>query len=215
MKNITILFQGDSITDGNRNKDKKMRWDGNHKIGHSYAFSVCGMLALEYPDIRFKFENRGISGNTIGKILRRADRDIVNIKPDILTLLCGINDGPVWGRRPTSAKDFACRYEKLLEKCRNSLPDLKIILLEPFYMPVKPHDKYCEQWAKLLPQYRSIIKNLAQKYGAVYIPLQEKFENASKNTDMSYWLWDGIHPSEQGHGIIARELFAILKNIIN
>ncbi len=215
MRNIKILFQGDSITDGNRNKDEKLRWDGNHQIGHSYAFSVCGMLALEYPDIRFEFENRGVSGNTIGKILRRADRDIIAVNPDILTLLCGINDGPVWGRKPTSPSSFANRYERLLQKCAQNLPNMKIFLLEPFYFPISPHDKACKQWQALLEQYRSAIKDLADKYNAEYIPLQEKFNIAAKNFDMRYWLWDGIHPSEQGHGIIAAELFAALKKCIN
>ncbi len=211
MKSIKILFQGDSITDGGRNKDKEFVWDGNHQIGHSYAFSVSGMLALENTDIQYTFVNRGISGNKIGDILNRAYDEIIEISPDIMTLLCGINDGPVWDNTPTAPDVFGNTYENLLQICKDNLPHMNIILLEPFYLPVKPHDKHKDIWMQLLPEYRKIIKSLAQKFNVEYIELQDEFEAMTKYHDTQYWLWDGIHPSEQGHGIIARKLFESLK----
>lgn len=211
MKSLKILFQGDSITDGGRNRDKEQDWDGNHQIGHSYAFSVCGMLALENTDIEYTFVNRGISGNKIGDILNRAYDEIIGIAPDIMTLLCGINDGPVWDNIPTPPDVFKNTYENLLQICKDNLPDTKIILLEPFYLPVKPHDEHKEIWAELLPEYRKIIKALAQKFKAEYIELQAEFEAMTQYHSARYWLWDGIHPSEQGHGVIARKVFDSLK----
>lgn len=89
---MKILFQGDSITDGNRYKEPERRHDLNHQIGHSYAFIVSGMLGAEYPDAGLKFVNRGISGDTTRGLLRRWREDALDIEPDVLSLLIGTND---------------------------------------------------------------------------------------------------------------------------
>lgn len=88
---MKILFQGDSITDGNRYKDKQTRWDKNHQIGHSYAFIVSGELSMLYP-MRFEFVNRGISGNRTDELIIRWDEDTIAENPDLLIVLVGTND---------------------------------------------------------------------------------------------------------------------------
>lgn len=85
-----ILFQGDSITDGNRLRDNE--WDLNHQMGHGYAYIVNSTLGTKYPEKNLKFVNKGISGNKISDLSARWREDTLRIKPDILSILIGIND---------------------------------------------------------------------------------------------------------------------------
>ena len=86
-----ILFTGDSITDGNRYKDPGMEWDLNHQMGHSYAYIVNGIVGCKYPN-KYAFKNRGISGNRIADLYARKDADLFAIKPDVLSILVGVNN---------------------------------------------------------------------------------------------------------------------------
>lgn len=89
-----ILFTGDSITDGNRYKEEKDRGDLNHQIGHSYAYVINAILGSKYPERDLQFVNRGISGNRVIDLYGRMYEDMVEIKPDIVSILVGVNDGP-------------------------------------------------------------------------------------------------------------------------
>ena len=132
---MKILFQGDSITDGNRYKSKASEWDKNHQIGHSYVYIITGLLGMQYPGRGFEFINRGISGNIAGELAKRWQTDALDIDPDVLSILIGVNDCVRAAER--SVKDFsAAKYEEdyrhILTRSREKNPDLKIILLEPF-----------------------------------------------------------------------------------
>lgn len=198
-----FLFQGDSITDGGRSFDK----DWNHIFGQGYAYLIASRLNYEYPHRDYKFFNRGISGNTIDDLAIRWQKDTTAIKPDILSILVGINDvlGVMKGCNNATADDFGDKYDKLLLQTTTELPGIQLILNEPFILPVGMVEANLATWTNELQKRQVIIKALAMKYDAVYVPLQDAFNKALKKAPADHWIWDGIHPMPAGHELIARE----------
>ena len=120
----TILFQGDSITDAGRNRD----YDPHR--GSGYATIVSGKLGYEYPD-EYNFINRGISGNRSVDLYARIKQDLINHRPDYLSILIGVND--VWHelneQNGVAAPKFEMVYSMLIEEIKEALPDIKIFIL--------------------------------------------------------------------------------------
>ena len=215
---IRILFQGDSITDGNRNKDPKKRSDLNHQIGHSYVFHVAGVLGLQYPG-RYAFINRGISGDTVERITARWQKDTLDEHPDVLSLLLGINgngafDGGFPEGTETHLNGFEVQYRNLLETAREHNPSLKLILMEPFALPVGRIKPHYDDFMKVFFRKQDIIRRIAADYHAAFIPVQKKLENLVEINEpvlrefgcdpCAYWLWDGIHPTEPMHRFLSQ-----------
>lgn len=195
---IKVLFQGDSITDGMRLKDDASRWDKNHQIGHSWAYIVSAKLGLDHPR-RFEFVNRAISSNTVVDLSERWEKDAVGIAPDILAILIGINDASkICKDASYTAKDYIVGYEKLLQRSLEANPETKFILLEPF----TTRDNNLRQASDTLA---ILLKELCVKYSAMFVPLQDYFDEVCDKYGKSYWLWDDVHPTEAGHGLIAYE----------
>lgn len=202
----TILFQGDSITDWYRSRD-------NFKlVGCGYPLLVKSRLGFEYPE-KFDFQNRGISGNRIVDLYARIKSDIINLKPDFMSILIGVND--VWhelgGHNGVDAEKFERIYCMLIEEIKEALPDIQIMILEPFVLK-GPSTVDTEEIPNKWETFRTEVKkraekakNVAAKYNLKFIPLQEKFDNATKLAAETYWLEDGVHPSAMGHELICRE----------
>ncbi|MBE7083998.1 MAG: lysophospholipase [Clostridiales bacterium] len=216
---IKVLFQGDSITDGNRYKDPETRWDLNHQIGHSYVFTVVGRLAYQNPG-KYLFVNRGVSGDSVETIAKRWKVDTLDEKPDVLSLLIGINgngkrDGKYEEGIEEHLNNFEKGYRELLSSACQVNPNLKLIIMEPFALPVGKQKENYENFMLVFRRKQQIIRQIAECFNAKFIPLQkpleelvEKSKNAllksNKNIDPNeYWLWDGIHPTEQMHAFIA------------
>ena len=83
------------------------------------------------PERHLTFINRGVSGNKVNDLALRWKTDTLDIKPDILSILIGVNDlnGGV------SAVDYQQRYEQLLGETVKSLPHVRLVLCEPFGLP--------------------------------------------------------------------------------
>ena len=173
-----FLFQGDSITDGGRSFDK----DWNHVFGQGYAYLITSRINYEYPERDYKFFNRGISGNTIDDLASRWQKDTIDIKPDILSILVGINDVQrvIKGANSATADDFGDKYDKLLLQTTTELPDIQLIINEPFILPVGMVKDNLKTWTTEVQKRQEIIKNLAVKHNAVYVPLQDTFNKALK-----------------------------------
>ena len=204
----TILFTGDSITDGNRYKDEKDRGDLNHQMGHSYAYVINALLGSLYPEKDFHFMNRGISGNRIIDLYGRMYEDMVALKPDIVSILVGVNDGPQaeHAHHPTGAGQYAALYRMMLQELRMALPAVKLVLCEPFIGQTGPvYDSNCAVWKNGMRGYQAEVRKIAAEFGAVFVPLQECFDKVRKEQGERYWIWDGVHPTENGHGLIARQ----------
>lgn len=211
-----ILFQGDSITDGNRYKDPEQAWDLNHQMGHSYAFAINAYLGNRYPERGFQFMNRGISGNKVRDIRARMAVDIVGLKPDLLSVLVGVNDGPFdfngfVGTEPAAFKDC---YAGLLREAIAALPGLKLVLCEPFELLEGSTRKNAAEASRYIVGYQKAVAELASEFGASFVPLQARFSEKSRATGPQYWIWDGIHPTENGHGLIAEEWLKVVAPLV-
>lgn len=202
-KNLVFLFQGDSITDGNRTRNN----DWNHVMGHGYQYIISSKLWFDRPEEHYMFYNRGISGNRIKDLEARWQKDALDVKPDILSILVGINDvaAIVNNRDPESIDEFERRFNNILEKTKKALPKTKIVLCEPFILPVGMVVEQWKLWETEIKKQQSVIRKLAKKYDAIYVELQEPFNKACKKAPADYWIWDGIHPMPAGHELIARQ----------
>ena len=205
MNDYVILFQGDSITDGNRYKDESSRWDLNHQIGHAYPYVIAALLGAKYPEKRYRFINRGVSGDTIAKVYGRWRPDTLVYKPDLISLLVGVND--VWQTVENGGGSREKRFEKilrlLLDEALEEKPSTRFVLIEPFILPGE--DKRAE-WAEKLDLMRALqsaTRRAAEDYGAVFVPTQKMFNSLAEKREPAYWVWDGVHPTEAGHGALA------------
>ncbi len=198
----TILFQGDSITDCGRG-------DG---LGNGYALMVTAELGCENPG-KYQFLNRGISGNRITDIYARIKRDIINLKPDYMSLLVGVND--VWHEFSRNDGVDADKFEKiycmLIEEIKAALPDIKIMILAPFCLRASATDN-TEECPNKWEGFRTGVeerarraKAVAEKFDLPFVTLQDKFDAAAETAENTYWLYDGVHPTAMGHQIIKKE----------
>ncbi len=202
----TILFQGDSITDAGRSRDN------DNDRGTGYPTLVSAELGLKYPG-EYKFINKGISGNRIVDLYSRIKCDFINLKPDYLTILIGIND--VWheigNRNGVDNDKFFRVYCNLIEEIRAMLPDIEIFILEPFVLKASATEKSWGVFRKETLMRAESARAVAEKFGLTFVPLQEKFDEAEKKACASYWLGDGVHPTAAGHEIIANEVVKALE----
>jgi len=206
LQDRTILFQGDSITDGARGRTD----DPNHILGHGYAFLIASQLGAELADRRPRFINRGISGNRVSDLYARWNEDAIALKPDLISILIGVND--LWrtmSGEPSGVTDrFGRAYRHLLEETKEVLPETTLIVLEPFVLKGGATEQNWEGWRAKLDAYGHITHELAQEFGAVFVPLQAAFDRATERAPAEYWLHDGVHPTAAGHDLIAGEWLA-------
>ncbi len=195
-----FLFQGDSITDGNRGRGD----DPNHIIGHSYPYPIATHMGFTYPERKFEFMNRGCSGNDICDLYARWQSETLNLRPDILSILIGINDACHRCESPEECyvDVFEETYRSLLRRCLTANPDMKFIILEPFTLDTGNLGHH-KRLAEYVFQYAAVSRKIAQEFNAVFVPLQERFNAACAKAPVSYWIWDSVHPTYNGHGLIA------------
>ncbi len=200
---FTFLFQGDSITDGNRSRNN----DWNHVMGHGYQYITACKLGYEYPEKGFHFFNRGISGNTVPDLAARWQTDTLDLKPDLLSILIGINDvsAQINGDKSFTVAAYEQGYRALLEQTKKQLPQVQFVLCEPFILPVGNVKDKWEAYSEEVKKRQAVVKRLATAYDAVYVPFQSAFDQAQAKAPAEYWIWDGIHPMPAGHELMARE----------
>lgn len=203
-KNSTVLFQGDSITDCGR------IYEDSYSMGEGYAFKVADIYKQWYPDCGITFYNRGVSGNRIGDLLERYEKDIKQLHPDFISILVGIND--TWRKYdnndPTTIRQFEKSYERLLQWIREDLPETQIMIIEPYLLHTM-EDKII--WHEDLDPKIQVIRKLAKQYADYYLPLDgimqryvvEEYTEAELSED-------GVHPTQVGHGIIAKEYLKVI-----
>ncbi len=194
----TILFQGDSITDCNRER-------GDHlSLGKGYPKRIAEAYETLYPDSGTVFLNRGISGNRAKDLLSRYDADFLALRPDVISILIGIND--VWRRYdrddPTSAEAFERDYRQLLTQIKRDLPETKIVIMEPFVLYALADRR---AWREDLDPKIQCVRNLAEEFADVYIPLDGLLaKDVITGIPTGDIAADGVHPTAYGHGLIAR-----------
>lgn len=199
-----ILFQGDSITDAGRIRELP------HGMGVGYASMVAGELGTAEP-YQYIFRNRGISGNRVVDLFARMKVDMINMKPDIMSILIGVND--VWHeyrvQNGVSAEKFEVVYDMMVEELLRELPDLKLMILGPYVLPgsatenTEEHPHRWEYFRSEVDLRIQAAQRVAEKYGLPFVPLQPVFDKANADAPVpDYWLRDGVHPTPAGHNLI-------------
>lgn len=185
-----ILFIGDSITDMNRG----LSADPNHILGHGYVFIIAARQGAKFPESNLDFINRGISGNTVLDLEKRWKQDVLDLKPDLLSVLIGVNDYT----KKIPLDHYEQVYDNLITEARTSNPNLKLVLCAPF---LKPTGQIDETVIKM----QEIVAKLAKKHVAALVKLQPILDEATKRATADYWIWDNVHPTYRGHQLMADE----------
>lgn len=196
-KDSKILFQGDSITDGNRGRGA----DPNHILGHGYVFIIAARHGAAFAERNLDFINRGISGHTVLDLEKRWQKDTLDLKPTLLSVLIGVNDNS----KGVELAQYERVYDKLLSDARAANPKLKLVLCEPFGYPMGKKKEIWGVWGEGIRKRGAIVASLAQKYQAAMPMFQRALDEASKRAPLEHWCWDGVHPTYSGHQILADE----------
>lgn len=191
------MFQGDSVTDCGRDRN-----DPHGLAG--YSAMLGKYFETFYPEHGIELFNRGVSGDRVDNVEARLQADCIDLNPDIVTLLVGIND--VWRRYDSdlsrSAEEFAAIYRRILERL-SSETEAQIVIMEPFLIDADPAKRI--YYEDLMPKILELRK-LAAEFAADYIPLDSVFASKAMEREPSYYSQDGVHPSLAGNRVIALEL---------
>lgn len=201
-KDDIILFQGDSITDSHRKRD-----DGNPNspaaLGTGYPFLAAAELLNRDPGKNLRVYNKGISGNKVYQLAERWQADCLDLKPTVLSILVGVND--FWHTLVNgytgTIKTYRDDYKALLDRTKQQLPDVKLIIGEPYAVTgIKSVD---DKWYPAFNEYRQAARELAESFGAAFIPYQEIYDKAQRSAPGVYWTADGVHPTLAGAQLMA------------
>lgn len=205
-----VLFQGDSITDSGRNReDTSINSAGS--LGSGYVILAGAKMLEKYPSLNLKILNKGVSGNKVYQLAERWDKDCLDLKPDILSILIGVND--IWhklnGDYNGTIDIYRTDYTALLERTKKALPNVKLIICEPFAVPdIKAVDG---RWYPEFFGYQEVARSLAAQFDATFIPYQKVFNEARKVAPGDYWTGDGVHPTLAGAQLMAKAWLETIK----
>lgn len=189
-----ILFQGDSITDASR-----LFLPEYQGLGEGYVKKISEQLEEKLKQV--EVINRGIAGECTSDLLRRWEEDCIEIDPDILTIMIGIND--VWtmmeGDSVQTIREFEINYESLIKQAVTKT-SAKIIVMEPFVFPW-PASRIL--WRPLLDERIQVIRRLAYRYQLTLIPLDGILNSKAINIGYDAITTDGVHLTSQGHALVA------------
>ena len=207
--NSQLLCIGDSITDCGR---KRPIGQGafDQDLGDGYVSLVDAALTGVYPDSTINVINMGISGNTVQDLESRWQRDVIDLKPDWLSILIGIND--VWwlfnqGWRPGKhheIDDYAQTLDNLIRLVKPNLHGL--ILLTPYYLEPDSNDPL----RAMMDRYGEVVEEKAARHDAIFVDTQAHFDRVLKWIDPFDLAPDRVHLNLTGHMILARAFLASL-----
>ncbi|MEP6894018.1 MAG: SGNH/GDSL hydrolase family protein [Chloroflexota bacterium] len=194
--NAVVLFQGDSVTDAEHNRED------DSDLGRGYAMITAAWFSALYPGKAVRFLNRGIGGDRVRDLQERWKRDCLPIAPTWVSILIGVND--TWRRfdsnEITTPQEFEASYRAILEDTVR-FTEARLILCEPFLLPVLDGQA---DWRSDLDPKIEITRQLAREFGTICLPLDDIFTQAAKLRPAVFWLRDGVHPTAAGHALIAQ-----------
>jgi lysophospholipase L1-like esterase len=197
-----VLFQGDSITDAGRKKGGEPVPNDQPAMGSGYAWLAAADLLVDNPDWGLKIFNRGISGNKVYQLAERWDADCLDLKPNVLSILIGVND--IWhtlnGNYNGTLEKYKTDYHALLERTRKALPKVKLVICEPFVLRCGAVN---DKWFPEFDHYRAAAKHVTDAFRATFVPFQAMFDEAVKYAPPAHWAADGVHPTSAGAALMA------------
>jgi lysophospholipase L1-like esterase len=201
-KGDVVLFQGDSITDAGRSREKASVANEQAGLGSGYAWLAAAELLVDRPKDNLKAFNRGVSGNKVFQLAERWEEDCLKLKPNVLSILIGVND--IWhklnGKYDGTLEVYERDYRALLERTRKALPKIKLVICEPFVLKCGAVN---EKWFPEFDGYRAAARHIAEAYKAVFIPFQSMFDQAISYAPPEHWAKDGVHPTSAGASLMA------------
>jgi len=197
-----VLFQGDSITDCGRAKDNE---EPNQEaaFGGGYVKHIATRLLRDRADDDLEIYNRGIGGNRVVDLYARWKIDAINLDPDLISILIGVND--TWhefgNRNGVEVDRYETIYRMLLDYTKQRLPDVKLVLCEPFVLRC---GAVTDEWFPEMPQRQEIVRTLAGEFDARFVPFQDAMTKALDQAGPEHWTRDGVHPTPAGHELLAK-----------
>lgn len=195
-KGQRVLFIGDSITDAGRREDP----DG---MGAGYVFFIANWVTARYPDLKVEFMNRGIGGNTVPDLEARWDSDCLELRPDCVSIMVGINDAAQQARgvEGMTLDVYESGYRRLLDRVRGETA-VRLVLMEPFLIGGRTNG---QDWRPLVNQRIEVVHRLAGEYDAVLVAIDAAFAKACEHRPPESWAPDAVHPFPAGHALIAQQ----------
>ncbi|MBS7563624.1 SGNH/GDSL hydrolase family protein [Mucilaginibacter sp. Bleaf8] len=209
--NDVIVYQGDSITDWGRNKSETTP-NSFGMLGTGYVYQSAAHLLLKHADKNLQIYNRGVGGNKVYQLADRWDADCLAFKPNVLSIMVGVND--YWhtlsGNYKGTIETYRTDYKKLLDRTKQALPNVKLIIGEPF--AIKDVKAVTDKWYPAFDEYRQAAREIATQYDAIFLPYQKLFDEALKVAPGTYWTNDGVHPSVAGAALMAKAWLKAVKS---
>ena len=202
-----ILFQGDSITDADRSREENLPLGKG--LGTGYPHLAASRLITDDPGRPWVIWNRGISGNHVPALYGRWEKDALDLKPDLISILIGINDTN--RKFGVEISRFEQVYSDLLSWTKKALPETEMVLMEPFCFCFGEVDEAREKDVK---ERGKIVKKLAEEFHALFLPCQSILDKALERAPKEFWLRDGMHPNPAGHQLLADAWLAAAKDLL-
>jgi lysophospholipase L1-like esterase len=199
---LTVLFQGDSITDAGRDRTCAEP-NAAAALGQGYTFMAAARLLRDQPEGGLRCLNRGVSGDQVPHLLERWQSDTLELRPNVLSILIGVND--LWHRldhrSSGTVESYATEYRRLLEWTRRELPHCKLLICEPFVLRCGAVD---DRWFPEFDERRGVVRRLAQSMADGFVAFQDVFDAAvTGGPEPACWADDGVHPTVAGHALMA------------
>jgi lysophospholipase L1-like esterase len=191
-----IVMVGDSITDCGRR-------DAHAPYGNGYVALVQAFITARYPDLALTFENRGVGGDTVRHLEARWQEDVIDLKPDWLSVKIGIND--VWrafganAHEAVPADEYEATYRGLLRRAVGET-GCRLVILDPYVIEKDQADPQLVRTREL----GMIARLLAEEFRAVHVRTQDAFDAVLQHSESTAWAADRIHPNLAGHAVIAQ-----------
>lgn len=197
---MRIVFQGDSITDCGRDRRDSA------SLGSGYVREVLSRLPEDWACF-----NRGVSGDRVYDLEARWKQDCLDLKPDVVTIMIGIND--TWRRFDSRIESPISEFEASLARICLSVVDTgaMLILMEPFLLPI-PEDRM--RWREDLDPRIQAVRRVALDFAESLVPLDGFFAAAACRYGMAELAEDGVHPTKLGHELIAKSLVPVIMNVV-
>ena len=207
----TILFMGDSITACGRDMEDP------ESMGEGYAMLAAKLLEEKYPG-QFQFVNRGVPGDWLDKVYQRRQADILDVKPDYMSILVGVNDVAVGLKRGTGfdVQGYMEQYDALLCEIRETMPGVKLMLMESFINEGEvPHQHGIEAFEEGMAMCSEAVQMLCAKHELPFLSLQFDLYELEEQHPAGYWTRDGVHPTLNFHEYIAQKWVKAFETYLN
>ncbi|MGH6839864.1 MAG: SGNH/GDSL hydrolase family protein [Methylocella sp.] len=206
--NSTLLMIGDSITDCGRARPvaESVNWD----LGNGYVALIHALLSATCPGQNIRIRNMGVSGNTVRDLAARWQSDVLDLQPDWLSIMIGIND--VWRQfdAPLQTEWHVPRdeYASILERLvRTTRPHLKgLVLMTPYFIEANRADPM----RAMMDRYGEVARQLAGQYEAILVDTQAAFDCVLTAVHPMALAADRVHPNLAGHMVLAIAFVAAL-----